>query len=263
MIKHYFYGSKLSKLIYDTKEPMFAEMREWGKIRKFHEENYPIRYWITNKLFYKIDNWINKVNPVNIFRHIQYRFANRFITHTHGLIASKEHLSRYEWHDMDQRIFYSLFDSFVDFVEIELAGHNYSYLEKNKLNYRGRSKEAGLDYLNWGMGLTKKKGEWWPDEEEGELEPQAISYREIYDLYIWYTETYKNRKTPHELSGLDDYYENKRKRNIDLLFDDDPEEHKWNTDEMYKRNREIEKQYKDEETEMLIRLIKIRDFLWT
>ena len=256
MNKRYFRDSKLAKLIYDTQYPAFAELGSWKNIKKAAQEKAPFRYWIVETLFSKLDKVLYKIDPKNIFHSIQYRLKNRFVIKTHALVSHD--LKRGQWHDYDKRMFYCLFDSFVDFVEIELAANNYGYKGSKKY----RNKEAGLDYLKWSMGLVKREGEWWPDEEVGESTPQANASKEIYNLYMWYTEIYKNRKSSYELSGLDDYFRDKRTRGIDL-FEDDPKEDELNASDLYEKNREIEKKYNDEETEMLIRLIKVRHSLWT
>ena len=105
--------------------------------------------------------------------------------------------------------------------------------------------------------------------DEGEkhlVEPthQAKAAREILELYRWWKEVYPNRPDVHDVSGWTAYCNMRREKGYHLLDMEDksPEEAEWCRTALDK-SHEIEKQYNDEDEAMMIRLIKIRESLWT
>jgi hypothetical protein len=166
-----------------------------------------------------------------------------------------------------------LFDELADFVEIEKAYSNYRWSEEKQKGMRWwqvgrwrtrtwRSAEAGLQYLEWESKLTNI--EWLPEEEKdnAELTSQATAAIEIIALYKWWTEVYPNRPEPMDESGWSAYCDDKRDRGIKFL-EDDPDEDENYTKSIQDNMRKIETKYENEDTEMLIRLIKIRATLWS
>jgi hypothetical protein len=130
-----------------------------------------------------------------------------------------------------------------------------------------RCPEAGIDHLNWEINLVKDRS--WGlgpgDAEYGEPTEQARGALEILSLYNWWTQVYANRRDPHDESGWTEACA--LGRNIEgdflsMLDNTDPEYVKVR-DRAHARLREIEEQREQEDTEMLIRLIKIRERLWT
>lgn len=91
---------------------------------------------------------------------------------------------------------------------------------------------------------------------------EAESAKEILELYTWWTEIYPNRPDPYDVSGWNKYCEDKDKRGIGFM-ETDPLEDKEEIRKILDKSAEIEKQYHDEEEQMLIRLIKLRGSLWT
>lgn len=110
--------------------------------------------------------------------------------------------------------------------------------------------------------MTLTDEEWIDDKSQAKPTYQAETAQEIVELYRWWTEVYPNRPEPMDASGWSNYCDNQRERGIDFL-DEDPEADKWDTAKMHDTMREMEKAYEAEDTEMLIRLIKIRASLWT
>jgi hypothetical protein len=104
--------------------------------------------------------------------------------------------------------------------------------------------------------------------EEGEKEEptyQAMAAKEIKELYLWWTTTYRNRPDPYDASGWSEYCELNRISNGGRLgFSDDKDpELKVMCDTAHKKLQEIEAAYEAEDEAMMIRLIKIRGSLWT
>jgi hypothetical protein len=175
---------------------------------------------------------------------------------------------------MGNRFLPCLFNELVDFVEIEQAWHHclWSSEEKKKFNYpwwrkwyrQWRSPEAGIAYLEWAMSLTDE--EFLEEGEKHLAEPtyQAKAAREILELYRWWKEVYPNRPDVHDASGWTAYCDMRREKGYHLLDMEDksPEEREWCRTALDK-SREIEKAYDDEDEAMMIRLIKIRESLWT
>jgi hypothetical protein len=168
----------------------------------------------------------------------------------------------------------------VDFVEIEQAWHHCMWSDEAKtafevpwwrsgwLRWRTwRSPEAGMQYLKWASELTVGEDMGATPGEKGFGEPtyQAKSAKEIIELYTWWTVTYRNRPDPYEASGWTAACEASRLANggrLSFSGDKDPVLKKA-SDKAHKLLQKIEKTYEDEDEAMMIRLIKIRQSLWT
>ena len=117
--------------------------------------------------------------------------------------------------------------------------------------------------------MTLTMGEDWgveaTDPNHGKPTGQAERAREIKELYTWWTTVYPNRPDPHDASGWSDYCEAARLANggkWSWSGDKTPELKKM-CDKSHKLLQKIEAAYDKEDTEMMIRLIKARDSLWT
>jgi hypothetical protein len=129
-----------------------------------------------------------------------------------------------------------------------------------------RCPEAGLEYLRWAETLTNE--EFLEEGEKHKAEPtyQAKSAKEIIELYTWWTTTYRNRPDPYEASGWTAYCEASREANGGKLSwggGKNTPELKAKSDAAHKALREMEEAYEAEDEAMMIRLIKIRQSLWT
>lgn len=74
---------------------------------------------------------------------------------------------------------------------------------------------------------------------------------------------WRNRPDPHDASGWTEYCERKRQEGGHFLGEAKDPELKAFGRRALDKTQEIEKAYEQEDTEMLIRLIKVRDRLWT
>jgi hypothetical protein len=169
----------------------------------------------------------------------------------------------------------------VNFVEIEQAWMEVvcsSKAERKKYRipwYRRlfrigvwRCPEAGITHLQWASKL--KLDEDWRDKDNpefGQPTSQALAAQEILFLYTWWKHERPNRPDLYEVSGWSEHYEEKRKTAeesddddfFDNLMEDKSEAYKDSVALCYK----LEKEQEEEDTTMLIRLVKIRCHLWT
>lgn len=274
-MKAYWSCSKLADKIRGTKSLGCGTSEEWDKWHNDAKEAHPVRYWIADTLLDKIQDFVyfipDKCNK------IRYWLNNRFRNHTHALTAHKSSLPRGQWCDLSNRFLPCMFDELVNFVEVEKAGMQAISSEETIKKYNvpltrqkwylrflteWRCPQAGIDYLNWEMTLVYDE-DWGVqpnDEKYGQLTPQAVAAKEVLALYTWYTQVYKNRPDPYDVSGWSAICENARQsgKSIFSAINDDEK-----TDKALKTNRQLEAEYQDEDTEMMIRLIKVRDSLWT
>ena len=269
MRSNYWSCSRFADWLRGTAKPHFETSPGWKQWKNLARASHPIRYWIAEEGLDKLQNFV--CWPTDRLYSVKYYIVNRWIDQTHALVAHPKHIKPGEYRDMDTRILYCLFDELVDFVEIEKAYSGYRWSEEKSKDMRWwqvgrwrtrtwRSAEAGLAHLAWEMTLTDE--EWIDDKSQAKPTYQAETAQEIVALYRWWTEVYPNRPEPMDASGWSNYCDNQRERGIDLL-DEDPEADKWDTAKMHDTMREMEKAYEAEDTEMLIRLIKIRASLWT
>ncbi|NBQ65969.1 MAG: hypothetical protein EBT95_10695 [Verrucomicrobia bacterium] len=126
-----------------------------------------------------------------------------------------------------------------------------------------------MDNLAWQSSLTAKEDYGLSPGDKGYGEPthQALGAMEILALYKWWKEVYPNRPDPHDASGWTEYCRLKREEHGDegLSFfkeTKNPALRKMG-DKALKLSHKIEQQYEREDEQMMIRLIKIRNRLWT
>ena len=162
-------------------------------------------------------------------------------------IVRMKALQRAEWYDCDTRLFEAGFQILVDYVEGELAWMQILNEGKAKWYHRWLSipdaRERGLKILEW----------------EAQLGDDSISQseaaREIRDLYLWYKDVRPNRVDP--FSNLPDHRP--------ITFDESGQIEL--TNEKYSKKVmeafRIEESQEQEDTDQLVRLMKIRRSMWT
>ena len=222
----------------------------YSKWEKETKANHPVGYFFTET----VPDWIMAAYKfvTHPYYSTRYYIRNRFIRKTHVLRTDCP-IGTY-W-ETDERILSGLANAIVDYVEIELAykslwcGTNES---KTAVWKNGRCPELGLEYLAWEMTLDDKLL-----DEYSRSDVQAASAREIKAIYDW-VKTRDARPDPHDISGWSAYCE---KYSGSLWKKETPEQlAECNT--ALEKVREIEKQYEEEDQDMLIRIIKIRKNLW-
>ena len=94
---------------------------------------------------------------------------------------------------------------------------------------------------------------------------QAQAANEIIELYTWWTDIYPNRLDPYDVSGWSEHCDLRRVTHADdgFIWEDRNDEEKAQTRKCLDSLQDLETQYREEDTEMLIRLINLRDSLWT
>jgi hypothetical protein len=253
------------------------DWEEWHTTAKMRHN---FRYWLAEEGLDYVQNFIMYI-PDKIYA-IKYYVNNRWITRTHSLTAHSRDIKPGDWCDVGHRFLPCLFNELVDFVEVELAWWHLAWNREERAKYKApwynfgwarirgwRCPQAGLDNLEWQRNLR-----WSEDECQegspniGQLTPQAITAQEILDLYQWWTVTYRNRPDPHEASGWSDYCNAKREENgndsiMSFLKETNNPTLRAAGDVALKKLHEIEAAYEQEDEDMMIRLIKIRQGLWT
>jgi hypothetical protein len=251
---------------------------EWeDEAKRYH----PVRYWIAEEGLSYLQDFVTW--PVRKIYDIKYYINNRWVSRTHSLTAHPMDIKPGNWCDVGNRFLPCLFNELVDFVEIELAWWHLAWAgkeERAKYNMpwwavgwfrirTWRCPQAGLDNLAWQMNIRADASYGLKEGDKGWNEPtrQAINAKEIFDLYTWWTTVYRNRPDPHDASGWSAYCDKKREVQGDnrSFFSDKgvSKELKREGERALKLTQKIEDQYRKEDEAMMIRLIKIRDSLWT
>jgi hypothetical protein len=253
------------------------EWENWETTAKMKSN---FRYWLAEEGLDHIQNFVTW--PITKLHDIKYYINNRWVTHTHQLTAHARDIKPGDWCDVGNRFLPCLFNELVDFVEIEQAWHHCMWSDDAKTKFNvpwwrsgwlrwrtWRCPEAGMEYLKWASKLVVGEDMGVEPGSKGFGEPtwQAKSAKEIIELYNWWTVTYPNRPEPMEASGWSAYCDATRKENGDSILsmfreDKSPEMKKW-SEESIDRLHEMETAYEKEDEEMMIRLIKVRNSLWT
>ena len=252
------------------------EWRDWEIAAK---AKYPIRFWLADEGLGHLQDFVTY--PVRKIYDLKYYINNRYVTHTNALTAHPRDIKPGAWCDVSSRFLPCLFNELVNFVEVEQAWSHIAWGSKeDRKKYDApfyasgwfrwrtwRCPQAGIDHLDWAINLTMTEdwGVYPGDEGYGKPTGQALRAKEIKELYTWWTVTYRNRPDPHEASGWSEYCESLRNKfgtnwigrsNKDTAS-------KISGDKALKLLDKIEKAYEKEDEQMMIRLIKIRDSLWT
>jgi hypothetical protein len=253
------FAAKVRRKLGVEEKPSAATLEGWSEWKKNNTNNFG--YWLTEEAFDAAQDVV--YFPIDVYRNIRRYINNRFVTKTHYIDTK---LERGQWHEMDARILHGMMESLVGFVEIEKANMRYLSDEvplwrdntlKGKFvrwkTYHSRelpSRQKGLEYLDWEISLG----------EESPL--QSAAARNIKELYLWWKDVRPARPDPMDASGWSEHCDARRDGGDIFCRPETPEE-KDRVEQMLEEMRLLEQQYYDEDTEMLTRLIKIRDSLWT
>ena len=278
MRSHCWSCSKFADWIRGTKKLSAGTSEEWHEWNTAAKMKHSFRYCLAEegldylqKIVYYIPDKLNDT---------RYYINNRFVSCSHSLTAHPRDIKPGQWQDVGNRFLPCLFNELVDFVEIEQAWNYCMWNDEEQKKYNvpwwrsgwlrwrtWRCPEAGMEYLTWASGLVVDKDMGAEPGEKGYGEPtyQAKAAKEIIELYTWWTTTYRNRPDPTEASGWTAYCEASRIANggrLNFSGDKTPELKKM-SDKSHKLLRKMEADYEKEEEQMMIRLIKIRQSLWT
>ena len=273
---HYWSCTPFADWIRGTKKLGAGTAEEWDNWTTRAQMKHNFRYWLAEEALGHIQDFVTW--PIRKIYDIKYYINNRWVSRTHSLTAHARDIKPGQWQDVGNRFLPCLFNELVDFVEVETAWSHIAWGDKEaRAKYdppfyasgwfrwrTWRCPQAGLDHLDWAMTLTNAE---WLDEDKKHLAVptgQATSAKEIKELYLWWTTTYPNRPDPYDASGWTEYCEKARELNGGKLFGGkSTPELKMMSDKSHKLLQKIEAAYEKEDEAMLIRLIKIRNSLWT
>jgi hypothetical protein len=276
MRSHYWTCSKFADWVRGTTKLKVGTSEEWHEWEDRAKRDYPIRWWLAEEGLDYLQTIVFYI-PDKIYD-LKYYINNRYITRTHALTASPVDIKPGTWMDVGNRFLPCLFNELRDFVEVELAWWHIAWNSEDRAKYNvpfwahgwfrwrtWRCPQAGLDNLEWQRKLIHDD-EYCKDEKYYmKPTPQAVKAQEILDLYIWWTQVYRNRPDPYEASGWSEACEAQRLANggkLSFSTSKDPVLKKQ-SDKAHKLLQKIEAQYEKEDEEMMIRLIKVRHGLWT
>ena len=249
--------------------PFALSSNGWGNWDALAKSSHPIRYYLSETVAPFFTDMYRSVitHPLNWIR---YRTYNRYHRVSTGLEPG--------WRDVDAQMLSTNFTMLVDFIEIEKAScmlGNEDEVNTHKWYQKGpfdnwRDASLGVKHLEWEMTLTRnadyglKEG----DKGFGELTRQAVSAKEQFELYHWWKEVRPLREDAMDASGLSEWYDSHRADGtsfIDMMNanrearKEDPDKHKG----MMDLNTKIEEDHDAEDLAMLIRLMTIRQSLWS
>jgi hypothetical protein len=258
-----------TKGLYKLKKPLALSATGWTNWDAIAKKTHPIRYYLSEKLSYKISALTRYYihEPLNWVR---YRTYNRYHRVNTGLPPG--------WQDVDNQMLYVNFTMLVDFIEIEKAScmlwtdgevDTHKWYQKGPFN-NWRDADLGIKHLRWEMSLTRgedyglKEG----DEGFGEMTRQAKSAKEQLELYTWWKVVRPLRGDSMDVSGLTEWYENNRIEGLGVMsaiarYDKARSESESTYKEIQDLHTKTEEDYIQEDIDMLIRLIKIKQTLWS
>lgn len=241
----------------DFKQRLFPDMPESATTEEWNEWNdkakqYKFKWFIADT----VPDWL-----VSTFTYPYERVSklmNKYIRkHSQINITT---LKDNEWYDTETRMLHGMFQLLVDYVELEKAHVQIIFKEKDTPMYMRntyyRSGIMGLKYLDWEVSLGKKAKE---------FSNQSKNAKIVRDLYIWWTSTRPQRTDVMDVKGsmgvsTNEFYNDEETlSSIGRRKDKEPELY----EDVNKAYEDAEKAYKEEDEKMLIKLIKIRDSLWT
>jgi len=277
MRSHYWTCSKFADWIRGTAKLGAGTSEEWDEWTTQAQMKHNFRYWLAEEGLDILQTIV--YYPTDRIHDLKYYINNRYVTRSHALTAHARDIKPGQWQDVGNRFLPCLFNELVDFVEIETAWSHVAWgSAEDRAKYNPpfwasgwwrwrtwRSPAAGLDHLDWAMTLTNE--EFLEEDKKGEAVPtrQALAAKEIKELYTWWTVTYPARPDAYDASGWTEYCEASRIANggkLSFSADKTPEMKKQ-SDKAHKLLQKIEAAYEKEDEAMMIRLIKIRQSLWT
>jgi len=188
------------------------------------KREYPIRYFFAETLADFLR--FNVINPVKRpIKDAWYWLKCHVVPkHRYHMLDLRQPSGwQYGWLDIDHRMLYANFNLLNEFVKHEMPNMYCPTLEECEDEYCGAANKAQRDAYFEIQALHK----WWNVErKEDEKKCQEL-------VDVWHDRKYKQK-----------------------IFDEE-------TDRLFKEHLDADKAALDKETEMLIRLIKVRKSLWT
>jgi len=234
--------------------PGALSARGWRLFNREYKKNAPIRYLLNKTIKRKI---INRI--VNNIAHVKYWIIYRTTERSHVV---KTELKP-DYIELSKRMLYASFFLLKEHVEIDSAWHNHcvsgnlTFCEKYMPFYniltKFKNPELGVAYFEWAATLDNPA---LPPHEQSP--DQARSAREVLALYTWWTLL---RPAREEATRTTYSYQGFELGSLDSSFDVNAPDYVSYMAAMDKIN-DMEEIWEQEDTDMLIRLIKIRKSLW-
>jgi hypothetical protein len=274
----YWSNTKLAEWIRGVAKPHALTSQGWRTWNREAKQKYPIRYWIAEEALDWLQDFVTW--PIRKIYDVKYYINNRWVTRTHALTAHTRDIRPGSWMDVGNRFLPCLFNELVDFVEIEQAWHHCIWSDEAKTKFavpwwaKGwfrirtwRSAEAGLEYLGWASELRVDE-----NDPASEYTQQAIGAQEIISLYHWWVDIRPMRIDPMDASGWTALCEQRRLKSraadpdhddLDWLGGAETPADRARSSEVLALSHQFEEEHEAEDEEMMIRLIRIRQALWT
>lgn len=184
------------------------------------------------------------------------------------------------WCDKDHEILHANFQILTNFVEVECASMFDSCGGKDYVTpVPVTARDKGLAYLNQDVWVYKNSDHVPSSDEKSMLDRQRKQEREIRNIYLWWKDERPKRIDPFDLMPNNDeaqakyaakhgipYTRNDFFGNINFAYHN-PGFRKTKAYKNYradmKKVSDLEQAYDDEDTAMLVRLMKIRRKMWT
>lgn len=165
-----------------------------------------------------------------------------------------------QWVESDEFMLHVNFQILTDFVDKQWDG--------GKSEYHGHL----IDLRPYEEKVKENPDDKFCQDELKALTEQNKATQEIIDLHAWWTKIRPQREDPHNLiahsdselafkvvslddNGLPELYE--------MVHEHETEEEREKYHDSVMRCFELEQKYRDEDTDMLMRLMKVRSCLWT
>ena len=274
----YWSCSKFADWLRGTKKLSMGTAEEWDDWNTAAQIKHNFRYWLAEEALGHIQDFVTW--PIRKIYGVKYYINNRWVTRTHSLTAHPRDIKPGNWCDVGNRFLPCLFNELVDFVEVEKAWMMIVCDSEARAKYKPpfwasgwfrwrtwRSAEAGLAHLEWECSLVQDENYGLTIDDDDYCKPtyQALRALEIVELYTWWTKIRPGRVDPYEASGWTAICEKMRGLNGGRLSFSQPTDTALQKaqDKAHKLLQKIETTYEKEDEEMMIRLIKARDSLWT
>ena len=272
MRNNYWTCSKFADWLRGTTKLKCGTSEQWHEWERRAKADFPVRWWLAEEGLDYVQKFFMFI-PDKLYA-LKYYINNRWVTKTHALTAHPRDIPRGEWRDVGNRFLPCLFNELVNFVEIELAWNfcvwdsearkKYQYPWWRRWYRNWRSEEAAMAYIAWAKTLTN--AEFLDEDKKHEAVPthQAETAKEIEILYRWWKYERPQRPDPYDVSGWSAICERRRVKYPDeILPEDETKKEKAESKKSLDALHKLEAEYEKEDEEMMIRLIKIRQGLWT
>jgi len=245
------------------KEKLYPDMPEalepgkWAEWDAEQKKNTPIRWFFADT----VPDFFNENLVWPIERNYR-KFKARWI-HKEWMIVPRG-LDKYEYVENDTLMIHAMFEILENFVmnEKSYMWHVFSDDIPAPKNDEERFDYA-MKHLDWEIALCGEndlQNSWKCGKQS-----QSHVAKETKELYLWWKYDRPERTDPFENMWYQKYHEMRKARGFDefsLKNDNTPAE-----EEIYKKamdlSTELENDYRKEDEEMMIRLVKIAPGMWT